>query len=231
MFEISHRFDLPVSDGAEGLWGLDGGVRNRISLSYSISDQLALGLVRSNFQDNVELNAKFVPISGGPAGMPLRVGAMAGVAWNTQLSIVEGNEDNEMQAYGQLIVNALIGNRVALGVVPSYLYNRRVRDFDENNALALGLNGQLSLSPAMAFIAEWIFVEEGLDIITSTATAALNHDVGSFGLEFTTRGHVFKLVLTNQVRMNQTQVLAGAPYAFEADEWRPGFNITRVLPF
>lgn len=231
MFEISHRFDMPVSEGAEAFWGLDGDVRNRMGLSYSVSDRLRLGVLRSNFQDNIELNAKFVPISGGPDALPLKVGVMGGVAWNTNISPTEGSTENEMQAYAQLILNALVGDRVALGVVPSYLHNRRIRDFDEDGTLSIGLNSQVFLTSSMSFLAEWIIVEEALDAQTTTAVGATNHDVGSFGLEFTTRGHVFKLMLTNQSRMNPTQILAGAPYAFEPDEWRPGFNITRILPF
>jgi hypothetical protein len=31
--------------------------------------------------------------------------------------------------------------------------------------------------------------------------------------------------------MNPTQVLGGTPVDFEPDEWRFGFNLTRLLPF
>jgi len=39
------------------------------------------------------------------------------------------------------------------------------------------------------------------------------------------------VLLTNLVRMHPAQYLAGAPNPFEADEWRVGFNITRLLHF
>jgi hypothetical protein len=231
LFEISHRFDLPVSDGADALWGFDGPVRNRLGLSYSVTDDLMLGVVRSNLQDNIELNAKLVPLVSSSAGATFKVGVMGGVAWNTEVFIDEGTEDNEMQAYAQLIVNAALGERIALGVVPSYLHNRRIRDTDAEGGWAIGLNGVVHATPAIGLLGEWIITKDGLDSGSTLAQDIQARDSGTFGIEITTRGHVFKIVLTNQPRMNQTQVLGGSIRDFEPDEWRPGFNITRLLPF
>jgi hypothetical protein len=224
LFEISHRFLPPVSDGASALWGLDGPVRNRFGLSYSVSDRVALGVLRTNFEDNLELSAKVGLLQAGSEGLPVKVAAMGGVAWNTEVfeDPSHGGEDNEMQLYAQLVVNALVGERVALGVVPTYLRNPRILDFDTDNAFVLGLNGQWYASPSMSLLAEWIVSEQ---------RPGLTHDSGTFGVELETRGHVFKLVFTNQVAMNPTQVLGGTPVDFEPDEWRFGFNLTRLLPF
>lgn len=53
----------------------------------------------------------------------------------------------------------------------------------------------------------------------------------SVGLEIETLGHVFKLLATNQVRMNPTQYLEGTPFGYDKDAWHFGFNITRVFHF
>ena len=222
LFEISHRFDTPVSRGGSALWGLDGPVWNRLGLTYAASDRVMLGVVRTNLQDNLELNAKFAGLDLGSGGLPLRVGLMAGVAWNTEVFPVDGAEDNEVQLYGQLILNAALGDRVAIGVVPTYLRNPRLRDFEAENSFVLGLNGQVYVSRSMSFLGEWI---------VSGERPGLENDSASFGVELETRGHFFKLLLTNQARMNPTQFLGGAATDFEPDEWRFGFNITRLLPF
>ena len=70
---------------------------------------------------------------------------------------------------------------------------------------------------------EWILSEARGDDLT--------HDGGTFGIELRTRGHFFKIVVTNQSRMNPTQFLGGTNKAFRPDEWRFGFNLTRLLPF
>jgi hypothetical protein len=221
LFEISHRFDTPVSQGVNALWGLDGPVRNRLGLTWAAHDRAMFSVVRTNFMDNVELNAR-VRVVALDGGVPVEVSAQGGVAWNTQYDLTSGGEDNERQAYAQLIANALLGDRVALGVVPTLLRNPRIRDIDPESTFVLGLNGQVYLSGPWSVFAEWIISETRQDF---------ENDSGAFGFEIRTRGHFFKLLVTNQSRMNQTQVLAGSERDFDSDEWRLGFNITRLLPF
>ena len=222
LFEISHRFHLPVSDGAGALWGLDGGANIRLGLTYAVTDYAMLGVLRTNLEDNLEFNAKFGVYEGGSEALPFKIGAMTGIAFNTDPSLAEGAEDNEVQMYGQVMINVLVGDRLAIGDVPTYLRNPRIRDFDAGNAVALGLHGQVYISPSISFLTEWI---------VSEAQAENPNDGGTFGVELETRGHFFKIVLTNQTRLNPTQVLGGTPFDFKPDEWRLGFNITRELPF
>lgn len=222
LFEISHRFDAPFSDGADALWGLDGPVRNRFGLTYAPTGSLMLQVQRSNFEDNVDLNAKLSVLEGGSDALPIEVAVLGGIAWNTEVFETAGAEDNESQLYAQLIVNAMLGGTVALGIVPTYLRNPRILDVDPDNAFVLGINGQAYLTDAVSLLGEWIISEE---------RAGFENDAVTFGLELATRGHFFKLLITNQARMNPTQFLAGTPASFEPDEWRFGFNITRILPF
>lgn len=224
LFEISHRFVPTVSDGADALWGFDGPVRNRLGLAYAPTDRLMVGLLRTNLDDNLELNAKLRLAEGEGGSLTWMVGAMGGVAWNTQEPV--GADANEMQAYGQVMVNALLGETFAVGVVPTLLHNSVVRSASTATDISLGLHAQLYLSSQASLLAEWIVTPEH-DI----GPAEQEHDGASFGIELETGGHFFKIILSNQVRMNPTQFLAGAAVPFEADEWRVGFNITRLLAF
>ncbi len=160
LFEISHRFLPPISDGASALWGLDGGGTIRLGLTYAVSDRAMLGVLRSNLDDNLEFNAKFGAYEGGSEALPFKLGVMAGVALNTDPFLIEGAEDNEAQLYGQLMINVLVGDRLAIGVVPTYLRNPRIRDFDAENTFALGLHGQVYVSRSVSFLTEWIVSEE-----------------------------------------------------------------------
>jgi hypothetical protein len=224
LFEISHRFLPAVSDGADALWGFDGPVYNRLGLAYAPSDRLLIGVVRSSLHDNLDLSVKARIAQGGGGGLPWMLAAVGGVAWNTEAPF--GADDNEAQAYGQVIVNVLLGERFALGLVPSVLYNPTIAFVPKETDFALGLNGQLYVSDQVSFLAEWI-----VSPTHPVDPAELENDSGSFGIELETGGHFFKILLTNQVRMNPAQHLAGSPFSFEADEWRVGFNITRLLSF
>lgn len=225
LFEISHRFLPPVSAGADALWGLDGPVYNRLSLSWAPTDAIVLGILRSNHEDNLEIDAKARVLEAVGEGFTLALGVMAGIAWNMDPLPGPGTEeaeDNESQFYAQAIANALLGETVAVGVVPTWLRNPRILDAEPDNAFAVGVHGQWYFSDVFSLLGEWIFSEE---------RPGMEYDSGSFGVEIETRGHFFKLLVTNQPRMNPTQYLGGAPNPFEMDELRLGFNITRLLPF
>ena len=216
-FEISHRFAPPVSEGADALWGFDGPVINRIALRYAASDDVMLGVQRSNRSDNLEFDAKARVFSAGGA-LPLAVALMGGVALNTQLPDAPGIEGNEPQWYGQLVVNTRLGGAFALGVVPTILGNPDIDTEDKGTTVSIGLNGQYYLTRRVSLLGEWIVSEEH---------PAQTYDSGTFGVEMRVGGHFFKIVLTNQQLMNPTQNLAGAAVKFEPDEWRVGFNIPR----
>ena len=230
LFEISHRFFPPVSEGADALWGFDGPVINRLGLAYAASDRVMLGVLRSNLSDNLELNAKARVFEGGSDAVPVMIGLMGGVAWNTEAPTGAGADENESQQYAQLMLNTLLGERLAVGIVPTLLRNPTIEDADSETVFVLGLHGQLYLSDRMSFLAEWIISEDrsGPQHPDPNAQA---HDSGSFGIEIETRGHFFKVVLSNQQRLNPTQVLGGTAYEFTPGEWRVGFNIQRKLIF
>jgi len=222
LFEISHRFTPPMSEGADALWGLDGPVINRLGLAYAVSDRALLGVSRSNLEDNLEIGAQVRFLEAGSPELPLVMGAKGAVAWNMSPSLVQGAEDNEAQAYLQLMLNAGLGPNFALGLVPTYLRNPRIRDFEADDAFVLGIHGNLAVTPNVNILGEWVISEE---------RPGQEFDSGTFGVELRTRGHFFKILVTNQVRMNPSQVLGGSATEFTPDDWSLGFNITRRLAF
>lgn len=228
LFEISHRFFPPVSAGADALWGVDGSAFIRLGLTYQATERLMLSVVRTNLDDNLGLDVR-VRITETEVGeRRVKVAAAGGVAVNTDVTEVSNpaqnqlREDNEMQLYVQVLVNALLSESLAVGITPSYLRNPRLLDRDSENTVSLGLHAQGYLSDAVSVFGEWIISE---------SIPGQENDSGSFGVQFETRGHFFKLLVTNQTRPNPTQYLGGSPHPFEADELRFGFNITRLLPF
>lgn len=222
LFEISHRFDTPIEQGIEAFWGIDGPVTYRLGLTFAPHERLMLNALRTNIQDNVELNAKFRAFTMDSTSFPLEVSAQGGIAWNTDVVAFQGATDNEMQAYVQLLANALIGERVAVGVVPTAFRNPRILDVDEETVFVLGLQGQVYTDGAFSFFGEWI---------VSPERVGLENDTGTFGVEIRTRGHFFKILVTNNSRMNPTHVFGGSLGDFSGDNLRLGFNLTRLLPF
>ena len=121
LIEISHRFGY-LSGGASDLWGLDGFVLNRLGLAFAPHDHFSMGILRSNSQDNTELNARLTGLALDFATVPLEFAVQTGIAWNLQTDTVDDHgghqhtpppgstahvgvrddelaEPNEMQAY------------------------------------------------------------------------------------------------------------------------------------
>ena len=221
LFEISHRFQLPASSGSRELWGIDGPAWIRLGLAWAPIDRMLLGILRTNNEDNLELNARYRFLEAAVGGVPVHAGVVVGGAWNTD-PLPLGADDNAFQGYGQLVINALLADRVAVGVSPTFIQNPRIHDAEVDQAVSVGAYGQWYLGDTFSILGEWVFSEERDDF---------EYDTGTFGLEIRTRGHHFKLLATNQPALGATQLLPGSPNPFTLDELRLGFNITRLLPF
>jgi hypothetical protein len=191
-----------------------------------VTDRAMVGVLRSNLDDNLELNAKVRLLEGGRDVVPFMVAVMGGVAFNTQLPDNDAYDGNETQAYGQLILNAKIGDRIALGAVPTLVHNPRIADADKGSAFVMGLNGQVYLGTMASLFGEWMVSPASTDFPDETTSL---EDAATLGLELETGGHFFKLLVTNSTRLGPTQTLQGTPFPFKPREWRLGFNITRLL--
>ena len=76
------------------------------------------------------------------------------------------------------------------------------------------------------------FAGLALDAATVPVEFAMQSGVAWNLQEIRTRGHSFKLVVTNQHQMNPTHTLAGAAEDFlDPGSWRFGFNIQRTVRF
>lgn len=221
-FEISHRFLPALSAGSDVLWGLDGPVNMRLGLGYAPADRVLVTLARSNLQDNWDLQLKWRPLEFEETPVPLLLALQGGAAWSSEVSDRDSGDRGNFQYYGQVILNTLLGERLALGFVPSYLYNVQLERSDPEQDLFLGFGAQLFLTDVLSVNGEWTVGE---------SRAEAEHDVGSFGVELETGGHFFKIFLSNSVRINPSQSLPGTDFPFEPDEWRLGFAITRLLRF
>ena len=221
-FEISHRFEPPFSWGSDFLWGLDGPINNRLGIAYAVHDRGMMTLQRSSLDDNLDLNAKVRVFEAGRGSTPVMVAVVGGVAWNGQAPLLLDGSTRAWQYYGQLTANVMLGGRFALGVVPSFLRNPRLNAEEAQNTFSVGILGQLYLSQHVSLLGEWNVSEEQI---------GREYDAGTFGVELETGGHFFKLMISNSVRLNPAQFITGSRFSFDPDEWRFGFNITRLLEF
>jgi len=221
-FEISHRFLPSIKDGSKNLYGFDGPVNMRLALGYAVTDDLVLTLGRSNVDDNFDLRGKYRLLQFKETFLPLLVGVQFGIAKNTQPIRPIASSGRAYQYFGQIIFNTMIDKKLGIGLVPSYLYNSNIYRADVQNSFTLGMNLQYYISNMVSALAEF----------NPTVNGYLNRfNSAAFGFELETGGHFFKIILTNNAKLNPAQFLSGADKDFGNGEWRLGFNITRLLKF
>jgi len=220
-FQIYHRFFPPLSEGYEHLYGLDGPVNMRLGFGYALTDDIMITLGRSNVDDNLDLRGKWRFFQMPHDDYPVMMAVQGGIAWNTGLFNRDDTDGRNFQYYGQLILNTRILNNLALGAVPSYLYNSDIRSAEYLDLIALGAYAQYYFTSRLSTIFEFGTVLDG---------ESKEYDTFAWGLELQTAGHFFKLFITNGLALNPSQYLAGSDYSLDSDEWRLGFMVTRLIP-
>jgi len=219
-FEISHRFNTPVSAGIGELYGFDGSVTMRIALGYAISNRMVVTFGRSNRDGNIDFRLKYKAFQIENDLFPALIAVRLGAAHNGKANNLESSRKN--QFYGQFIVNTLYDHKFGFGLVPSYLYNSHIYCKDNQYSFTLGFYGQYYVSD------QWnLFVE-----YNPTVTGWRNqYNSIAAGIEMETGGHFFKVHFGNNTALNPSQFLAGAIHRIDSDDWHIGFNITRLFKF
>ncbi len=224
-YEISHRF-LPSVGTDDAYFGIDGPAHMRMALAYGITNRLLVNLGRSNFDDQVDLRFKYKAFQLRNKTAPLLAALRGGVAWTTQVSGRDKTDSRNFQYYGQFVLNTLLFEKIGIGIVPSYLYNSHIYCTDSEYSFTMGSYLQYYVA------ASWSLF---LEMNNTISGYRHSYDAVALGVELETGGHFFKIFFTNSSALNPAQFLAGADLKYLngsfGDNWRLGFNITRILKF
>lgn len=236
LFLISHRFAPPLNRGYDALYGLDGPSVIKLSLGHALTDDLLVTLGRSNESNDVELGTHYqLAQQWGERGWPLGLSLHGTVNWITE-SPPDGRSRFRGEAFkvaGQASVARAFGDRVGVLLVPGVLFNPAVGPDGEQALLTLGVGGRVNVYRNISVFGEWVPILSGY---TRTRTLGnLNRfDSWGTGVQITTSGHVFQIVLTNSAGVATDQYLAGGDLDVRNvldGDLRLGFNIFRILNF
>ena len=184
-------------------------------LAYGLTENLELGLRRTNFQTDYEGYAKVAWLRQGRGRSPVSLAFQGGVS-----SIRDEGLANRTSWNAQVILGRRLGKRLSLLFVPTYVTRTQYLDPDEKDGTAaVGLGGELRLRPNLALTAEWIGQVSGVRAPYQSA---------SLGLSIATSRHAFHLLVTN-TRGTHTDLYApGGDLDFVDGNFRLGFNISRT---
>jgi len=256
---ISHRFGNIYStrndnDGPDSFFGFDNVADVRLAVEYGITDDVMIGLGRSQMNNLVDGFVKWrfynqTTDNRRPFSLAF-VGTM-GLNPSKKAAFYSGVNDSLVQTYGssksffhrlsytaQLIISRKFSPGVSIELLPTYVHRNFVRDpQDENSMFALGIAGRFKVSKRVAIIADYFFVfepsffrlvcegEYRYDMLGSRKF----HMPISIGVEIETGGHVFHIDVSNARGIVENNFLVESPDSWEYAEIKLGFNISRVF--
>lgn len=236
LFLISHRFNPPLNQGYEALFGLDGSSIIYLSLGYALTDDLLIALGRSNASDNVELQTRYqIAQQRGSRDWPIGLSAQGAVNWITEPPPQDESRlrSEAFKFTGQMSLTRDFTDRIGVALVPGVTFNSAENTDGEPVLITLGLGARWNFHENLALVGEWIPIVSGYTR-TQTFGNDIRFDTWGGGLEITTAGHVFQIILTNSVGLASDQYLRGGDLDIRdvpEGDLRLGFNIFRILNF
>jgi len=232
-YEISHRFEPPVTSGYNQVWGLEGPVTMRSAVGYGVHDRVMVTLGFSTLLNNVDLQLKYKLWQVNHPKAQSAIAIRGGLAWNTEIpsNFTRGvfNDDN-LQYYLQGVFNTrVLDNRLGIGVVPSYLFNSNIFVVKRQKTFTLGMYAQIFLNRMWSLWVDYNPTLGGYKGPIQLSEIGKFHHSLSTGFAIETGGHSFFVTLTNNARLNPSQYLAGADTKASSGDFRLGFGITRRL--
>lgn len=236
LFAINHRFNPPVGDGFDALFGLDGSAIIFIQLGYGITEDLSVFLGRTNASDNIELNLRYQLGNQGKDKWPVNLSFQGTLNW-----VAEDPSDPDLNRFRSEVLKYTLqasasrqfGDKWSILLVPGILFNPEEDTNGEDPYITVGFGGRWNFHGRMSVFAEWVPVFSGFEL-SSTFGNLNRFDSWGTGFEIATGGHVFQIVLTNSVGLATDQYIRGGdldPDEFFSGDIRLGFNISRVLNF
>jgi hypothetical protein len=228
-FRISHRFGT-VNSGAYEFFGLDQ-AHIHLGLEYGITDWIMIGVGRGTFEKTVDgfTKIRLLRQSTGVRNIPLSITYLAGIYinglhWSDPER--ENQFDQRLSYAHQIMIARKFSPAFSLQISPAYLHrNLAETKSDPNDIFALGAGTRLKLYRRISFSAEYFYLFKPDNELRSIPI----YNPLSLGVEIETGGHVFQVIVTNSVGMQENSFLGQTTGQWLHGDIHIGFNISRVF--
>ena len=222
-FTIHHTFG-PVSSGLNDLFGLDLAANIRFGLDYGVTDQVMVGVGRSRFDKILDFRAK--------ANLLQRDGWQVAGYYNAAAETTEDGRDlaDRMSYHGSVLIGKRVTDQLTIQLAPGF--SRFVYAPDQDvfgQGIQTSLNNHYSLGTAVRYEAREnvSFIAEMITRVGDVSGGTYN--VGSFGVDLETGGHVFQMFFTSSQWITPQHAVAWSRTPMADGDFGWGFNVHRVF--
>ena len=226
-FTIQHAFG-PVSDGLEGLFGLDASSNIRFGFDYGLTDNLSIGIGRSRFDKVYDLRAKMKLMTVGTEASPTVISVFGNIGVDSQDNDLEFAD--RASSHLSVLVGHALTEKITLQVSPAWSHFNLAKsnivfgggvEREASDILTLGFATRYIITGQVSVLAEFI------PVIGTRSDGSEN--AFSLGVDLEAGGHVFQMFLTSTQWIVPQYVASKSRDNFFDGDFGFGFNIHRVF--
>ena len=215
IFEVffTHRFSQTITDAdLNNLFGLDSFAYTGFGLAYGISDAWSLALYRTANEKNFEASLRWKWLAAEEENVDL--------VFRSSLNFNTDAGTNDPLRLGLEIIAGVDIGPLSLMIAPAYITNPARISGEDPFTFGVILSASARILETISLVAEIVPVLSGYRLRDARGT---HHPTWGAGVQIEVGGHVFTLLVTNQVGTTLDQFLPGATTASP----RLGFNLVR----
>jgi len=238
-----HRFGNMGSSGGgfPTLYGFDVASDIYFSFEYGLTNNLEIGLGRSEQQQLIDVMAKYRLLTQTASGMPISLAFYedAGVTPEAS-SILYADAASPSQHFAdrlfyfsQLLLDRRFGNRISAELSVGYSYRNYVLaavnpnngSTDQNGIPFVGAGGRIMLTKHASIVFDYFYV---ISPFRTNNNPSYSNAL-SVGYEIETGGHVFEINLSNASSINENNIIPYTTDSWSTGAFKLGFSISRAF--
>ncbi|HXI01185.1 MAG TPA: DUF5777 family beta-barrel protein [Sphingobacteriaceae bacterium] len=226
-FRISHLF-FRINSGYRNLFGLDQLVNMNLIFDYGLTDDIQIGLSRSNKIDKTlmpNMKISLARQSTGKKPFPLYVSYFGSLDWKTNRYSDKERNDNflgRLDYVNMLLLGRKFNSHLSLQLSPFFIHRNLTEALSEpNNLYGVGFSGRYMLNDHVSTNFEYFYN------YPSVKTIQLSKNPLSLGFDIETGGHVFQLFFSNAQALYPGRFLLNQNDNFFKGNIQFGFSILR----
>jgi len=249
VFRIQHRFGNfgdASGGGIHTLYGFDLVSDIYMSFEFGITKNLEVGIARSKYQELLDAEIKYRPLTQKSVGMPISLALYGDAALTpeTDAAFYNSADINNPNNFGgtrdrliydgEIMIDRKFGNIASVEAFVGYNHRNWVLAQvnpnpknpwrDSTNIAYVGFGAKLCLSKHAAIVVDYYFIRSPYRI-DNTATPYYNPL--SIGYEIETGGHVFEINFSNASFINVNNFIPNTTNTWTKGGFKLGFSISR----